>query len=60
MGKTSKYMGYKSLREENNLAVKGILSGRDVFVTGSAGHVIKCVTSLNTSNSTKTQIVDIR
>ena len=31
-GKASKYMGYKSLREEQNLAVK---SGRDVFVTDS-------------------------
>ena len=59
MGKTSKYLEYKSLRKEQNLAVKGILSVRDVFVTGSAGHVIKCVTSLNTSNSTKNQIVDI-
>ena len=67
MGKAAKYMGYKSLREEQNLAVKRILSGRNVFVTGSpraragegtcvhAGHMIKCVTSLNTSNSTKTQ-----
>ena len=35
MGKAAKYMGYKSLREVQNLAVKGILSGRDVFVTGS-------------------------
>ena len=35
MGKAAKYMGYKSLQEEQNLAVKGILSGRDVFVTGS-------------------------
>ena len=35
MGKTAKYMRYKSLQEEQNLAVKGILSGRDVFVTGS-------------------------
>ena len=35
MGKAAKYVGYKSLREEQNLAVKGILSGRDVFVTGS-------------------------
>ena len=35
MGKAAKYMGYKSLWEELNLAVKGILSGRDVFVTGS-------------------------
>ena len=32
MGKVAKYMDYKSLREEQNLAVKGILSGRDVFV----------------------------
>ena len=32
MGKT---VGYKSFREEQNLAVEGILSGRDVFVTGS-------------------------
>ena len=30
--KAAKYMGYKSLREEQNLAVKGI---SDVFVTGS-------------------------
>ena len=71
MGKASKYMGYKSLREEPNLAVNRILNGRDVFVTGSsrtregygvcvhAGHMIKCVTSLNTSNSTKTQNVDM-
>ena len=35
MGKAAKYMGYKSLREDKNLAVKGILSGRDIFVTGS-------------------------
>ena len=35
-GKVAKYMGYKSLREEQNLAVKGILSGRDVFVIGSS------------------------
>ena len=28
--------GYKSLREEQNLAVKGILSGRDVFVHAHA------------------------
>ena len=35
MGKAAKYMRYKSLREEQNLAVKGILSGRDVFVPGS-------------------------
>ena len=35
MGKAAKYMGYKSLWEEQNLAVKGILSGRDVFVAGS-------------------------
>ena len=35
MGKAAKYMGYESLREEQKLAVKGILSGRDVFVTGS-------------------------
>ena len=34
MGKAAKYIGYKSIREEQNLAVKGILSGRDVFVTG--------------------------
>ena len=33
--KVAKYIGYKSLREEQNLAVKGVLSGRDVFVTGS-------------------------
>ena len=33
--KAAKYIGYKSLREEQNLAVKGVLSGRDVFVTGS-------------------------
>ena len=35
MGKAAKYMGYKSLQEEQNLAVKGIISGRDVFVTVS-------------------------
>ena len=35
VGKSAKYMGYKSLQEEQNLAVKGILSGRDVFVPGS-------------------------
>ena len=29
MGKAAKYMGYKSLREEQNLAVKVILSGRE-------------------------------
>ena len=34
MGKAAKYMGYKSLRGKN-LAVKEILSGRDVFVTCS-------------------------
>ena len=36
MGKAAKYMGYmghKSLWEEQNLAVKGILSGSDVSVT---------------------------
>ena len=64
MGKAAKYIGYKSLREEQNLAVK-ILSGRDVFVTGSpharmhAGHMTKSVTSLNTSNSTNTQNIDM-
>ena len=70
--KAAKYMRYKSLREEQNLAVKGILSGRDVFVTSSpcarakdkthvcmTGHVIECVTSLNTSNSTNTRNVDM-
>ena len=36
MGKAVKYMGYKSLQEEQNLSVKGILNGRDVFVTGSS------------------------
>ena len=36
MGKTTKYMGYKNLWEEQNLAVKGIVCGRDVFVTGSS------------------------
>ena len=40
MGKAAKYMGYKSLREEQNLAVKAILNGRDVFVTGSP-HTLK-------------------
>ena len=33
--KAAKYIGYKCLREEQNLLVKGILSGRDVAVTGS-------------------------
>ena len=32
MGKAAKYMGY---REDQNFAAKGILSGRDVFITGS-------------------------
>ena len=32
MGKAAKYVGYKILQEERNLAVKGILSGRDVFL----------------------------
>ena len=35
MGKAAKYVGYKNLREEQHLAVKGILSVRDIFVTGS-------------------------
>ena len=63
-------MGDNNLREEQNSAVKGILSGRDVFVALHArakdnthvsmtGHVIECVISLNTSNSTKTQNVDM-
>ena len=34
-GEGCQVYGYKNLREEQNLAVKGILSGRDVFVTGS-------------------------
>ena len=34
-GKAAKYMDYKSLWEEQNLAVKGILSGRDIIVTDS-------------------------
>ena len=33
-GKAAKYMGYKSLQEEQNFAVKGNLGGRNVFVTG--------------------------
>ena len=35
MGKAAKYMGENTLWEEQNLAVKGNLSGRDVIVTGS-------------------------
>ena len=33
--KAAKCKGYRGVREEQNLAVKVILSGRDVFVAGS-------------------------
>ena len=36
--KAAKYMGYMSIREEQTKAVKGILSGRDVFVCLPTGY----------------------
>ena len=36
--KAAKYMGYMSLREEQTKAIKGILSGRDVFVCLPTGY----------------------